>query len=320
MRLVTLVLSLVWSTCGGGRPYTAPGPISQEAQTYLQQLLDIMQAHSINRLTIDWTAFRARVFEEAAGAQTIRETYSAIQVALEMLGDGHSLFEPPVGAPLRAGRVGCGGPSASVPPLPDTIGYVKVPQFSGTAAEADALANRLQHDIMAADRDDLVGWIVDVRGNSGGNMWPMVAGIGPVLGEGVAGYFIDPTGVETSWEYRNGEALEGGVVDQRVTAPYRLKRPWPRVAVLTDIGVASSGEAVVISFRARPNTRSFGDRTCGLSTGNQGYTMSDGGILLLTEVYMADRTKTKYGYAVAPDESITDPAQVVERAVAWLKE
>ena len=34
---------------------------------------------------------------------------------------------------------------------------------------------------------------------------------------------------------------------------------------------------------------------------------------------MADRAKTKYGFALIPDEALSDPAQVVERAVAWLQ-
>jgi serine/threonine protein phosphatase PrpC len=45
--------------------------------------------------------------------------------------------------------------------------------------------------------------------------------------------------------------------------------------------VASSGEAVVISFRGRPNARSFGTPTYGASTAHQGFTLSDGGTLVL---------------------------------------
>jgi len=33
---------------------------------------------------------------------------------------------------------------------------------------------------------------------------------------------------------------------------------------------------------------------------------------------MADRTLTRYGDAVAPDEVISDAAQAVQRAVEWL--
>lgn len=88
--------------------------------------------------------------------------------------------------------------------------------------------------------------------------------------------------------------------------------------MLTDNAIASSGEAFVISFRERPDSRSFGDRTCGKSTANAPYAMGDGATLNITEAVMADRTRARYGYAIAPDETV--PAdQVVERAVAWLR-
>ena len=42
-------------------------------------------------------------------------------------------------------------------------------------------------------------------------------------------------------------------------------------------------------------------------------------ITVAPPVKMADRAKTKYGFALIPDEALSDPAQVVERAVAWLQ-
>jgi carboxyl-terminal processing protease len=316
-----VVLATVGAAACGGRssPAEPTGPPAAPAAAYLDELIGLMQAHSINRLTIDWSALRTRVFAEAAGAQSIPATYGAIQVALNALGDGHSLYYASTGTVIGATRrVSCARSVASAPALPEDIGYVRVPAFSGTPEAATTLATDLQRTIMAADKAGTIGWIVDVRGNGGGNMWPMLAGVGPVLGEGVAGYFIDPVGVATAWEYRDGAAWEGGVANERVPAPYRLKRDRPRVAVLIDNGIASSGEAVVISFRARPDTRSFGDRTCGLSTANGLYPMSDGATLNITEATMADRTRTKYGYSIQPDEAV--PAnQVVERAVAWLR-
>ena len=47
--------------------------------------------------------------------------------------------------------------------------------------------------------------------------------------------------------------------------------------------------------------------------------MSDGAFLNLTVSVMADRARTKYGYSIAPDELVTDPAQVVNRAIEWLQ-
>jgi carboxyl-terminal processing protease len=70
-------------------------------------------------------------------------------------------------------------------------------------------------------------------------MWPMIAGLGPILGEGLLGYFIGVTGAETAWSYRDGAAFSGNSAAQRVSSPYRLRRERPRVAVLSDNAVAS---------------------------------------------------------------------------------
>ncbi len=143
--------------------------------------------------------------------------------------------------------------------------------------------------------------------------------------------------LQKEWLHR--DKMDWGNLRQRVfrqagaaqTIPdtsYRLITPNPRVAVLTDIGVASSGEAIAIAFRARPNTRSFGTPTCGLSTAVTQMPLSHGGqmlpfsqsarIAVVTSV-MADRTKQRYGGAVLPDELVTEPAAVVPRAVSWLR-
>ena len=74
----------------------------------------------------------------------------------------------------------------------------------------------------------------------------------------------------------------------------------PAVAVLVDNGVASSGEATFIAFRRRANTRSFGVATCGLSTANRGFVLSDGALLTLTVSVMADRARRCMGIASTP--------------------
>jgi hypothetical protein len=149
-------------------------------------------------------------------------------------------------------------------------------------------------------------------------MWPMVAGLGPIIGEDVVGWFIDPDGAEIPWEVRAGGSYSGGALAQSVDNAYQLRQPRPKVAVLVDNAVASSGEATFIAFIKRPNTRTFGIGTCGLSTANRGFTLNDGALLNLTVSTMADRTKFKYGDRVMPDELVTDAAQMEQRAIAWL--
>ena len=91
------------------------------------------------------------------------------------------------------------------------------------------------------------------------------------------------------------------------------------VAVLTGGVVVRSGEATTIAFKKRPKTRSFGLATCGLSTANSTYRLSDGATLFLTTAVMADRERTRYGNPVPPDETHADLTQALSSAVAWLQ-
>src|SRR5207244_1020919 len=227
-----------------------------------------MQSNSIKRGQINWTDFRAQVFARAQSAQTIADTYPAISLALGLLGDHHSFYTTARGSGIGnpSGRR-CAAPAVPTPAVPADIGYVRVTPFSGSdAAAVRAFADSVQNQIRSGDRPNLAGWIVDLRGNGGGNMWPMLAGVGPVLGDGVAGYFMPPGGTSSDWGYVNGAAVLNGNTQAIASSVYIPMRTMPRVAVLTDNLVASSGEAIAISFRARPNARAFGSATCGLST------------------------------------------------------
>ena len=124
--------------------------------------------------------------------------------------------------------------------------------------------------------------------------------------------------VETGWGYEDGAALSVGMVVASVADPYELIVPNPKVAVLLDNGIASSGEVMAISFIGRANTRSFGSPTCGLSTSNSMFTLDGGHTLFLTTGYLADRNKNKYGIPVVPDQSSTN-GSVVQDAIDWIQ-
>jgi len=286
-------------------------------ERYMTDVIAVMQANSINRLTINWQDFRTRVLAAAAGTTSEAQTEVAMRLAVQLLGDGHSFFRfadgRSVSAPLRT----CSAPPVTAPVLPNDIGYVQIVGFSGSVGEGNAIATAFHVQIQQSDTTPKAGWIVDLRGNLGGNMWPMLASVGPILGEGVAGHFIDPVNQTTVWAYRDGAALLEGRTLAIASNPYRLRQANPRVAVLLDDLVASSGEAIAVAFKARPNTRFFGGATCGVSTANTGFPIGTG-LLGLTISTMADRTKAPYGGRILPDEELTGEATTA-RAVAWLR-
>jgi C-terminal processing protease CtpA/Prc len=277
-----------------------------------------METYSVNKASIDWSHLRAQVVAVAGDAGTIPELDGAIDLALRMVGDHESYYQ-------RAGRligpVPVGGCSAAVPTpqeIPDTIGYVRVASCDCQGSAATQFAESVQRAISAADRVGLIGWIVDLRGNFGGNMWAMIAGIGPVLGDGIIGWIIY-NDREYEREYRDGAATSFGETFASVAVPYTLMKPYPKVAVLTDGLVASAGEAITVFFRGRPASRSFGMPTCGHHHLQQAFPLPDGAVLHLVSGQHADRTRVRYGGPIGPDEMISDPREAIDRAIAWLR-
>jgi len=121
----------------------------------------------------------------------------------------------------------------------------------------------------------------------------MLAGIGPILGEGDVGGFVSAGGSST-WSYQDGKATINRNVVAKVATPYRVKSENLPVVVLTDEITASSGEAVVIAFKGRPKTNFIGMPTRGLPTANQPFKLSDGAVLNLTTAIEADRMGKTY--------------------------
>lgn len=307
-----------------------PSPPSDTARAYLERAIDLIQESAFRSDSVDWQATRRGAIARAAGAEVPSDTYPAIRFALAALGDGHSFFREPVLPADTVGRLATeearsfGIRSAA---LEGSLGYIAVPGFvTGSADVLRGFAEEVQARIRELDRTPRCGWVVDLRRNNGGNMWPMLAGLGPILGEGEAGAFIGVGGRRTAWGYSDGEAWRGGAGVVRVDDPYHLQSPAPPVAVLTGPATASSGEGVVVAFRGRADTRSFGASTAGLSTANRGVALSDGAVMLLTVSVFADRTGQTYGGEIEPDEIVAgtiadlpvDSDPVVLRASQWL--
>lgn len=309
LNLALLVLFVV--ACDSKEEGPSPTGIK-----YLNDVVDIMEENSLHRNTIDWTKFRSDVIAAAEKADTDEKINNALRTALTALGDRHSYIERN-GVFLNGNNAAvCTGSLPGDVDVPSNIGYIHIPTVIGSN---DQVAIDLQNKIKDQDNEEIIGWIVDLRGNGGGNMWPMLAGVGPILGEGTAGYFISPDENSDSYEYKTGSSAYNGTDVTTVPSPYTLINSMPKVAVLTNNATASSGEAIAVAFLGRPNTRSFGAPTCGVSTANGNYKLPDGW-LYLTVAVMADRNKNKEGGQIEPDEPVSGATQVVERAIEWLNE
>ncbi len=299
-------------------------PMAPEARALLDSAIALVRAKALWRDTVTWSTVEPEVRAMAAGAQRARDVYPAIRLLLARLGDRHSFLQPPrVAADWQAGRTQ--NPEPEVHTLPEGIGYILVPGYSGgDPASIRSYATQMHASLANVARSATCGWVVDLRRNGGGNMYPMLAGLRPLLGGGTIGsfYLVHPArgAILSPW-------VAGAGVD--VTPPAgldSLERAY--VAVLTGPRTASSGEVVTVAFRGRPNTRSFGAATGGYTTGNARFVLPDGSALLLTTSVYVDRTGRKYGAEVVPDEPVpsattylpSDSSDAALRAAtAWLQ-
>jgi carboxyl-terminal processing protease len=85
----------------------------------------------------------------------------------------------------------------------------------------------------------------------------MLAGLGPLLGNGICGYFINNKDKKSSWVYRDGIAGVDSVRICEVKEAYKIINGNNPIAVLTSSQTASSGEVVVTSFRGKTNVKSL---------------------------------------------------------------
>ncbi len=312
--------------------------MTPDAAGFLDTAIDIMRQHALHGQDVDWEALRTEAFKRAGGAFNPIDTYPAIYWALVQLKDPGSHLRLPPGlypdqialmqqAEREAANSAPGGARAdtSIPTpftsrrLPEghivtvqgrNFGYVVLPRCS--AKDNDGLllyaadVRRILTDLAAQSPK---GWIVDLRGNTGGNMWPMLTGIGPILGDGAVGSFVAADG-NVTWFYKDGKTgtrNPAGLETVSLTLDEEpgLQSPSAApVAVLVDSSTASSAEAITIAFHGRPDTRFFGTATAGKSTAVQPFKLDDGAELYLTTAIDADRSGKSYPNGFTPDQVI----------------
>ncbi|HEV2526969.1 MAG TPA: S41 family peptidase [Thermomicrobiales bacterium] len=207
------------------------------------------------------------------------------------------------------------------------LGYISVGTFISAGREKDfaAAGNAV---IAGVDQPPACGWVVDLRLNGGGSYSPMIAAVGPLLQEGTFFGFRTASGEQTWITWDGGRVVDDGyqVADYSAELVADLAHEDVPVAVLTSSWTGSSGEVATLAFVGQAGSRSFGETTGGLTTGNGGFSLFDGASLALAQVAMTDRDGQTYMDGIPPDEPVvidwqtcgTDDDPVLGAAMDWL--
>jgi hypothetical protein len=290
------------------------------------EALGILRSEAYVSDRVDWPVVGEEARQATESAGTIDEVYRSISTVVDAVAriDGHSFFVP---APQTAAVLYDPPP----PPEPRTdrlgrVGYVWVGEYGGVDPVAIAkYAQRLQGMIAGLDAEGVCGWVVDLWDHGGGNMSPGLAGLAPLVGDGPVVQVIDPRGTTRLWTVDGPELRFDGHLQVRVDDRYMLSDAELPVGVVIGPQTASSGEALVLALRGRPNTRLFGHLTRGLATNNSTFELSDGSVIVLTTGLVADRDGDApgMGSVIRPDElvpALPEHAPAVAAAAAWVEQ
>jgi len=266
---------------------------------------------------VDWKIIeaKARLLSKNQGEG------AAIRFVLKALGDGHSFYRPP-------GKAGYSLPAANTIPQKSVrmlsevrapilgVPIIRINGWSGTNPEAIGATESLRKHLVSALSVPRCGVVLDFSGNTGGNMWPMLIGLSPLLTEGVLGYFKDAHGATKTIEKKAGGIfIDGSGHMLNDATAQQPQYPAALIAVAVGQRSSSSGEIVPIMFYGQKNVRIFGQRTSGYATVNSTFKLPNGGAAIITTAITQDRRGKVFDAHLEP-ETLTD--RPLEAATRWI--
>lgn len=304
MRKLSIILTLVSTMSVSAQ--------SDSIRVYVTNALNVMKEKSVNKKKVNWKEVYDKTLQESLKAKTIAETYPIIKNSLAYLEDSHSNFYPKdVVKEYTLGYKATGQefPVIKSELLKDNYAYISLPDIgSFNNDDWNTYINNFYSKVNDLRKHNPKGWIIDLRGNFGGMLYPMYAAIAPFLDKKNVVGTKDSEGNITYFNYKNGKFYEGS----KATQQFQLTEKEPKqidesVAILIDKVTGSSAEFIAAAFVGQKNVKLVGVNSQGLTSGNQEYKLSDGSFLVLTIGNIVDRTGkeyTKIGEGITPNIKI----------------
>ena len=283
--------------------------VPPSAETYGKNALSTIDKNGIFAGNDEWKSTYNECLKMIENAKSYDDTYDAIRKALSVGGGKHSMLMTKSESQDTTESYDEVLPTVS---LDGDIAIIKLPDFLGTA-EAGQKYAKVAEDFIHENRDKIKGVVLDLRGNTGGDMGPMATAVSSLLPDGELVYYHYRS-YDVPVTLKNGVVSNAGTGGKSLYPEEKLNVP---VAILTDDMTASSGEALALCFRGLENTRTFGAPTAGYTSVNMLYNMYDGAQMYLTVAFDKARTGEIFKEtSIEPDVATDSP---LEAALEWLR-
>jgi hypothetical protein len=340
MRFWILLTGLIFICSACSAQQTSLQYSRQKADTIFQ----LIKEQSMYRNNVGWDTITTQFYQRIDTATTTPNQFKAFRWLMKQMNDFHSqvLFENQLYAYYKSMPIGredeltktyqqlqprFGIMQARV--LQNQYGYICIPGFNNNDSASVNNAIKQWRDTICKNINKPVkGWIIDMRANMGGSMYPMMAALSFLIGD------IKFTGstntnhlVENWWSIKKGDVYFDNYAGTASGLHCMKEQTKAPVVLLTSFYTVSSGEIVVTAFKQRRRTVQIGDTTGGLVTNNHWMPIGNDAVLNLSKGYYTDRKGKEYRAGIPPDivikadenfeELLKD--KKVQAAIKWLK-
>lgn len=283
--------------------------VPPSAERYGKDALATIGKNGIYSGSDEWKSTYKECLKMIENAESYEDTYPAIKKALSVCGGKHSMLMTKSESQSTSDSYDEVLPTVS---LNGDIAVIKLPDFLGTA-EAGRKYAKVAEDFIHENRDKINGVVLDLRGNTGGDMGPMATAVSSLLPDGELMYYHYRS-YDVPVTLKDGVISNAGTGGKSLYPDEKLKVP---VAILTDDMTASSGEALTLCFRGLENVKTFGAPTAGYTSVNMLYSLYDGAQMYLTVAFDKARTGEIFKEtSIEPDVATDSP---LEAALEWLR-
>ena len=290
-------------------PYFGLYLVPPSAERYGKDALATIGKNGIYSGSDEWKSTYEECLKTIENAESYEDTYPAIKKALSVGGGKHSMLMTKSESQDTTESYDEVLPTVS---LNGDIAVIKLPDFLGTA-EAGRKYAKVAEDFIHENRDKINGVVLDLRGNTGGDMGPMATAVSSLLPDGELMYYHYRS-YDVPVTLKDGVISNAGTGGKSLYPDEKLKVP---VAILTDGMTASSGEALTLCFRGLENVKTFGAPTAGYTSVNMLYSLYDGAQMYLTVAFDKARTGEVFEETRIEPDVVTDSP--LEAALEWLR-
>lgn len=282
--------------------------VPPSAERYGKDALATIDKNGIYSGSDEWKSTYEECLKMIENAESYEDTYPAIKKALSVCGGKHSILMTKSESQSTSDSYDEVLPTVS---LNGDIVVIKLPDFLGTA-EAGRKYAKVAEDFIHENRDKINGVVLDLRGNTGGDMGPMATAVSSLLPDGELMYYHYRS-YDVPVTLKDGVISNAGTGGKSLYPDEKLKVP---VAILTDGMTASSGEALTLCFRGLENVKTFGAPTAGYTSVNMLYSLYDGAQMYLTVAFDKARTGEVFEETRIVPDVVTDSP--LKAALEWL--